>query len=203
MDREQLPTLIQEWIDNLWGGEDKHAYYYLTDQRAIEPHFIEKYHLGWTANADHFRDCISIPYLTGTGKLRGVRFRRLEGSPKYDHIKGEKLHLFNVSSVKHNRVYLTEGEFDAIILEQLGFPAVGIPGVATFKDEWKWLFIGNDVRIVFDGDKAGQDAARRVGHTLKRVVEDLEIVEMPTDHDVTSLFKAEPEILRELLLAYE
>lgn len=203
MDREQLPRLNERWIDELWNG-DHEALFYLTG-RGITPDMIERYHLGFTAEGvdGRFKRCVSIPYLTGTGALRGVRFRRLDGTPKYDAVKGEKAHLFNVGSVKHHRVYITEGEFDAIVLEQLGYPAVGVPGATNFKEEWKWLFIGNDVRIIFDGDDAGKKAARRIAHDLRRVTEGLEVIELPIGADVSDLHLDDPGQLIELIKNYE
>lgn len=201
MDRSELPGLVINWQERL----DDEALGFLS-ARGLTDESIHGYYLGWTGDRGwdgKYRNCISIPYYTGMGALRGVRFRRLSGDPKYDHLKGEKAHLFNVGSVRHHRVFLTEGEFDAIVLEQLGYPAVGVPGANGFKEEWKWLFLGNEVRIIFDADEAGKKAARAVKSTLSRVVEGLEIIQLPPDHDVGSLFVEDAQALLELIEAYE
>ena len=100
-------------------------------------------------------------------------------------------------------MHLTEGEFDAILLEQLGINAVGVPGASTFRDDWRWLFVGNDVRIIFDADKAGTDSALAVERLLRTVAERVAIVKLPDDHDVSSLFVENPDELWGVLEAYD
>ena len=58
------------------------------------------------------------------------------------------------------RVVICEGCIDTLSAVQLGYDAVGVPGVAAFRDEWFALF--RDVRlmtIVFDNDLAGRQHA--------------------------------------------
>lgn len=199
MDRSQLPELVEKWGEALWANAQPFSY--LTD-RGLSSDYIERYHLGWTGAGyeGRYTNCISIPYLTGTGELRGVRFRRLDdGQPKYLHIKSHKGHLFNVGSVKHHRVYLTEGEFDALILEQMGLPAVGVPGAEAFKQEWKWLFVGNDVRIIFDADDAGKQAAGQLNRLLRGVAEETQVVRLPEGEDVSSLYRQNKDTLLQIL----
>jgi DNA primase len=200
MDRSELPALISTWVDGLWSGEAEPIKFLL--DRGLDTEHIEKYHLGYTREGidGRYRNCISIPYLSGTGDLRGVRFRRLDdGQPKYLHVKAQRGHLFNVGSVKHKRVYLTEGEFDAIILEQLGLPAVGVPGAESFKEEWKWLFVGNEVRIIFDGDDAGRQSAGQLNRLLRKVADETMVVKLPDGEDVSSLYTNSPDILDQIL----
>lgn len=143
-------------------------------------------------------------------RFKSVRFRRLSGQPKYDHYKGTRAHLFNVSSVRHKLVYIAEGEFDATILEQEGRAAVGVPGINNFRDEWRWLFVGNDVRIIFDSDPPGTEAfeaTRRAVGKIKRKLEPLAdsifSVQLPEGHDVTSLYCEDKDQLLEILSEYE
>lgn len=199
MDRTALSDLIPQWEADLWDTEEPMRFLL---GRGLSSDYIEKYRLGYTADGidGKYVNSIAIPYLTGTGSIRGVRFRRLgDTQPKYLHVKSHKGHLFNVGSVKHKRVYLTEGEFDAIILEQMGLPAVGVPGAEAFKEEWKWLFVGNDVRIIFDGDDAGRNAAGQLNRLLRRVADETQVVKLPDGEDVSSIYTRSPDALLQIL----
>jgi DNA primase len=59
-----------------------------------------------------------------------------------------------------NRVYVCEGCIDTLSALQMGFAAVGVPGVLGFRQEWFGLFQGIEhVVIFFDNDEAGQRQA--------------------------------------------
>jgi twinkle protein len=72
-----------------------------------------------------------------------------------------------------SRVYLSEGETDAISLIDAGVEldertvAVALPSASTFDERWAKLFEGKEVILVFDADKAGQDATRRLARLLQ------------------------------------
>lgn len=134
---------------------------------------------------------IRIPFTTALGTVRGYRFRRIgPGEPKYVQPKGSKRHLFNVADSCRPKVYITEGEFDCIILKQLGLDAVGVTGVNGFEESWKWLFQNVDVTIAFDGDEAGRRAGMALARLLNRHAENVEILQVPDEHDITSLYLA-------------
>ena len=148
-----------------------------------------------------FKGSISIPYINPDGSVRSLRFRYLHGSiQKYDSVAGFKSHLFNVKASAGDTPYICEGEFDAIILSQLGYDAVGVSGAGIFKPEWKYLFANCEkVSIVFDGDDAGKAGAGRIAGLLGPVVEDLRVIWMPPGTDITDIFLSSPEQLQELI----
>lgn len=132
---------------------------------------------------------IMIPYRSATGLTVGYRFRRIgQGEPKYVQKKNSSRHLFNVVDSNRPHVYITEGEFDCIILKQLGYDAVGVAGANGWIDSWVWLFQGVDVSVVFDGDEAGKKAAMTIARLLMRHAEHVEVVKVPDGHDITSLY---------------
>jgi len=207
MDREQIPVKVREWIEELWSGNPEPIEWLRA--RGLKNEYIEKYLFGFVTEG-YFAGSISIPILDGLGGYRTSRFRRLEGAPKYDHPKGERPHLFNISSVRHPKVYLTEGEFDATILEQTGRAAVGVPGVNSFREEWRWLFVANDVRIIFDSEEPGTEAYKAVRTALGRIVRQLEplasrieVVDLPVGEDVSSLYVSDPAALEGILRNYD
>jgi len=176
--------------------------------RGITPETAEKFVLTY----DRAQDAIKIPYFDARGRIvesgAGVAQRNLgwkpssKYPPKYEWPKDTPRHIYNVVDADHPYVYVTEGEFDCLILKQLGLYAVGIPGVNNFKPEWIWLFPDQMVRLMFDADipkeredgkvlRPGQDAATKLRRMLRRVTDDVEIVWLPEGEDVTSLFMAD------------
>ena len=199
MDRGQLSQLSEQWEKNLFTLEGAEALAFLTN-RGINEEYIRKYHFGYV-DMGWFVNSVSIPIFDGRGKFRTVRFRRLspdpaKGRPKYDQFRHEKPHLFNISSVRHHVVHICEGEFDATIMEQVGRHAVGVPGINNFPEYWKWLFVGNDVRLVFDADDPGSEAWKavrrsigQIARILEPLAEDFQVVELPEGSgDITDLY---------------
>jgi len=63
---------------------------------------------------------------------------------------------------KGQKVYIAEGVFDAMMLEQNGYNAVGILGVNNFKSEYTELFKGLEVVLCLDQDEAGERATNEL-----------------------------------------
>jgi DNA primase len=116
---------------------------------------------------------ISIPYLSGSGDVVAMKFRRIDGNPdmKYWGEGGQVARLFNSRDLfrPEDFVLLVEGETDCVTAGgMLKVPAVAIPGASSFKDHWPRCFADFDrVLIVFDNDykedgsNPGQKAARK------------------------------------------
>lgn len=128
--------------------------------RGIDEPLVQKYKLG-TCDDIH-PGWLSIPYLREPHGVAWHNYRNLSGSgPKYAS-PGEK-HLFNTAALAQadetGEVFITEGEFDAIVAtELLGMPAVGIPGATqwTGNRHWRELFVGYQrIWILADPDDAG------------------------------------------------
>ena len=89
-----------------------------------------------------------------------------------------------------------------MILWQLGYKAIGLPGAANWKDEWKWLFRAPHVEravLVLDPDEAGMSAARRLYSSLREVI-DVRTVTLPSGLDVNdTLLKYGEATLKEAL----
>jgi hypothetical protein len=80
--------------------------------------------------------------------------------------------------VSEAALWLVEGEPDAVACTSLGLACVAIPGVGGWKKEWSERFRGRSVRVCFDCDSAGQDAAARVAADLTGIAPDLRIVDL-------------------------
>lgn len=127
---------------------------------------------------DSLSGMVTIPYKVA-GNVVAIRGRAWpyedKKRPKYKTCGGEKARLFNTDVMWHNQeVCVTEGEFDALILNQMGFPAVGVPGAQTWQDAWDGYV--RDMRriwLVFDRDAAGESGAskmlQRFGTKVRRI----------------------------------
>lgn len=152
--------------------------------RGISEESIARFHLDYDAD----RNAIRIPYLDAAGDLQQIRWRRLgDGHPKYQSGAGMKASLYNVADAAGSPVYICEGEMDVITLTQQGLLAVGVPGASSFQPPWKWLFLGAQVHVMFDGDEAGKKGAYAVARHLNHVAAEVIVHDLPDGEDVNSL----------------
>jgi len=150
---------------------------------------------------------LSIPYIVVGEGVVGFKFRRLgDGNPKYGAPANQKSHLYNVRDLEEESdvLVICEGEFDTLIVSQvLKVPAVGCPGVASWKQHFGKMVIGYDRVLIVgdnddkaDGTNPGQDFARRVAQE----VPNSQIVQLPSGMDITDCYLTEgPDKLRERL----
>lgn len=143
---------------------------------------------------EHAQGRLSIPYVNKLGVI-GLKFRcivghdcKAESCPKYIIPVGQDEYLYGVldADADADTLHITEGELDRWILKQvLGEPVIGLPGASVWAAHHPWHLKGWP-RVVSwaDGDKAGQDMNRRI----RKDVQHLECVPMPSGHDVNSLF---------------
>lgn len=137
---------------------------------------------------------VVIPYFMQNSCVQ-LRGRILgETKNKYRTPPGQKATLYNVDTMLDtNEVILCEGEFDAILLSELGYHAIGVPGVRSFKEEWGRFFSEmKRVYICFDTDEPGQDGAARLAAFLGPKAR---IIELPKpqsglDVDISDYFKS-------------
>lgn len=124
---------------------------------------------------ERFRGMLAIPYLHYTGYPKAVRFRCMQDHEhqyhgKYNSIAGEPVRIFNPRAVieAQHEIHITEGEFDAVILNQIGLHAVAIPGAHT----WSWhhaitMYGFSRVWVWADPDEAGSEFVNKVTNSLR------------------------------------
>ena len=92
--------------------------------------------------------------------------------PKYASTAGVADRLFNSDILKTlkkgERVYLAEGEFDTMILDQHGYNAVGVLGVSNYSEDTIKRLNDFDLRICFDNDEQGKKEADKVARIFNR-----------------------------------
>ena len=204
---ESLTALALEYRQAL----SAEAFEYLVKERGISRDIIGRYGLG-TVVGDHpsheqYQGWISIPYITASNTVVGFKFRRIgNADPRFGSPAGQKSHLFNVRDIQieSDTIVLCEGELDTIIVSgMLEVPAVGCPGVASWKPHYAKLFAGYD-RVIIVGDNddkengtnPGQDFSRRVAQEVQNST----IVLLPTGMDISDYYLTEgADKLRERL----
>jgi len=141
------------------------------NQRCLPNEIINKFKIGWTGLA------ICIPIYNKDTDYTFFKFRKDPFSdsakPKYWFTEGSHAELYGWENITNPKPFLVicEGEFDRLVLESKGIPAVtSTAGAATFKDEWVVALSEiSNLYICFDRDDAGLTASRnlieRLPHT--------------------------------------
>jgi DNA primase len=133
--------------------------YYLG--RLITENSVTKFGLGYSEK----QDMVTIPVTSPDGMLLGFVGRSVEGK-EFKNTPGlpKSKTLFNLSNVKtSNKVYVVESSFDAIRLDQCGFPAVATLGANVSNSQIDLLQkYFNNIIVIADNDEAGGNMRDRL-----------------------------------------
>lgn len=183
----------------------------------VEAGLVKRYEEGERSGetVDYMRGRVLFPITDRRGKVIAFGGRVLgDGQPKY--LNSPDTPLFHKGRVlyglaqarepahKSGELLVAEGYMDVIALAQAGFPAVAPLGTALTEDQIVELWrITPEPILCFDGDTAGQRAARRAcdralpllkpGHSLR-------FVTLPEGQDPDDLIKRDgKKALRDIL----
>lgn len=96
--------------------------------------------------------------------------------------------LYPIESVRGNKVFVVEGELDAILACQYGISAVTPAGGAlTWKPEWSVQFKGKDVYVIPDNDAAGLKGAQTRQQLISKYAKTCTIVPLPLKEEKEDL----------------
>lgn len=137
---------------------------------------------------EQFTGRLTIPYITQSGVV-DIRFRAMgPEEPKYLGLPSTQTRMYNVRALieAYDTIAVCEGEIDAITLHyKCGVPAVGVPGVNSWKPHYNRLLQDfNTIYIFADGDQPGIDFAKSLAKELQNVI----TIQMPEGEDVNSMF---------------
>lgn len=189
-----LGATTRTWLESAAKGyysalRDSPAQEYL-QARGISGESAQRFRLGYSGagepiGMEQFRNHLSIPYLAD-GHVVSIKFRNLGEGVKYGQPTGQVARLFNVGALLRAGHYImvTEGELDAISLEQVGVPAVGITGVTAWKSHHARLFEGFETVLVFKDD----DEPKPTGRTNP---DGSPVMRVPSDELIARLRDAE------------
>jgi hypothetical protein len=180
-------------------------YDFIDDAWGITPDTANRFRLGYcnTCPTYHESDSITIPYYW-RGKLVNLRHRLMQpadGGKYRPEMAGLQSAIFNAERLDQplEWLVLVEGEFKAAVLEQYGFPAVGIPGATNFKEKWVRLFRQVE-RVYVALDPGVEDQAAGIGALLARAGVDARLVTVPVKpDDMLTVYDVTPGQFRQYL----
>ena len=172
------------------------------EARGLDLEFARSAGLGLVRNPlpghEGMEGYLAIPYLTNRGPVN-MNFRcvqnhnckEIPNHSKYRKRKGSPVNLFGVQSVAWatDWIVVTEGEIDALIWQQIGVPALAVPGAENWKDYWANLLEDfSRVYLAEDGDNAGKDLwvamSEHVDQSNTMVIR----MRMPDGEDTNSMY---------------
>jgi DNA primase len=171
--RRMLDTAVTRY--QVAGSRDVEFQKYVA-RRELSDETVSTFRLGVVSHpmAGHEKHVgrLAIPYLHHTGYPLAVRFRCMEnhdcranGHGKYMSLPDDPVRMFNTSAVLNarNEIHVTEGEFDAMILTQLGLHAIAIPGAKLWTPAHATNLRGfSRVWVWQDPDEAGSEFVNKV-----------------------------------------
>jgi DNA primase len=133
--------------------------------RLITEDSVKKFALGFSEK----QDMVTIPVHSPDGMEIGFVGRSIEGK-EFKNTPGlpKSKTLFNLNRVKTaDRVYVVESSFDAIRLDQCGFPAVATLGanVSNIQTDLLQKYF-NNVIVIADNDEAGGNMKDKIVERL-------------------------------------
>ena len=155
---------------------------------------------------DLLRDRVIFPIRDPKGRVVGFGGRALNDEIKPKYINSPDSEVFHKNQLlyglyegrkqKAHDWLMVEGYMDVITLQQYGiYGAVATLGTASNTEHLNILFKQNNrITIAFDGDAAGQKAARRTLEIALPLLNDgreLKFFVLPNDHDPDSLIRRE------------
>jgi DNA primase len=154
--------ILKRLYNNLVGSDRAKDYF---KYRKIETGSWAKFSLGYSEKQDmvtvpvHSPDGIPVGFVGRS--IEGKEFKNTPGLPKAKT-------LFNLHRVKTaDKVYVVESSFDAIRLDQVGFPAVATLGanVSNIQIELLQKYF-NNIIVIADNDEAGGNMKTKIVEKL-------------------------------------
>jgi hypothetical protein len=130
---------------------------------------------------NRFRGMLALPYLDKDRSPLTLRFRCTKAHNhrelhhgKYNSVHGDVVRMFNVGAIhrateRNEDICVTEGELDAIVLEQIGLHAVALPGATTWQYYHARMLAGFDrVWLFTDPDDEGEALQGRMLQAMRQ-----------------------------------
>ncbi len=178
--------------------------YASNESEDLREYLLQKYEMRDLSDAgligsrgtDIFRERMMIPLSDSQGQIIGFTGRivgAVENAPKYLNTPQTLLydkgrHVFGLFQAKeavrtNDHVVIVEGNLDVVSSHQAGVrQVVATAGTAMTESHLKTLSrLTSDIRLCFDGDKAGIAATERAIGIAQRVGVELSIISLPSD----------------------
>ena len=193
--------IIYRAMDTLWGKAGKRAWQYLEVERGLTEKTIVNADLGyipgdyreWKTIEGLRVPCgITIPWFAD-GAIWGIKVRRAVGQQRYQQVAGGNIKgsLYQADYIKPGvPIFLTEGEFDALIAQQVGdglISAAALGSAANKRINPRWFpkFITVPrILACMDADEAGEG----VGTALASLSQAVHCVRVLVGKDVNEFY---------------
>ncbi len=160
------------------------------------------------APQDFFTSRITFPIANGRGQVQGFGARTLDPNERAKYVNSPEgrnfrkrtllfaLDVARAEAAKRGWVMVAEGYTDVLALAKAGYPnAVACMGTSLTNEQIRVLArTADEIRLCFDGDRAGQEAAWRSVEALGDVEVRLTAVPLPAGGDPGDLAATEDGI---------
>lgn len=165
---------LDEWHERLLAKRSLVAE--MQEKRGLREDTLKQHLIGW--NGERY----TIPIWDADNNL--VNVRRYKLGAVHDKMLNWPGHgdarLYLPEALDDSKVLLCEGEMDALLATQYGFPALSVTaGAGTWDPLWTPWFFGKSVYIIYDVDEAGEKGARKVASALRGVASSVRVVKLP------------------------
>ena len=168
--------LISAWHNMLMASVEDLTL--LKNRKGITPVTCKKFMIG--KDGDRY----TIPVADSSGQFVNARkWSPTDKIRKVINLKGRgKRQLFPISSLSKDSVIVTEGEFKALLLLQMGFNGISpTGGASTWAPSWNSLFKDKIVYVMYDVDSAGKRGAQKVARSLFGTAKEIRVIDLPID----------------------
>lgn len=143
------------------------------------------------------KTAVRIPYLAADGSEAAVRFRlSLNGANRFAWKRGAKPCLYGLNRLDEARregyVIIAEGESDCHTLWSAGFPALGLPGAASWREERDAPQLAgiDTIYVIVEPDQGGEAVRSWVARSEIR--HRVHLVRLGEHKDASDLYLADP-----------
>jgi DNA primase len=156
--------VLAAWHKHLLLPRNADRLAYLTGpSRLLTVETVERFEIGWSEEFEFY----SIPIYDRSGELYTFNRYRLNRKPKMLCRRGDHVTLYPWSVLEKVRkgdlLVVCEGHWDALLLNQLGVPAITGGGANVWKPEWSVVLrnLGARVVVIYDCDESGRAGRRK------------------------------------------
>lgn len=193
--------IAEQAAERLWRSEGRRALSYLKNKRGLSEVVVATAQLGYISGPpNEWKQIeglkipcgITIPWYAD-GALWGIKVRRAAGEQRYQQVSGGNIRgcLYLADRIEPGLpLFLTEGEFDALTVWQIGRDKVSVASIGSASNHRmnsRWygkLLAAPYLLVCMDADEAGKAAASEIA-TLSRAVKS---VQVPTGKDFNEFY---------------
>ncbi|MGH9319667.1 MAG: hypothetical protein ACRD3V_07230 [Vicinamibacteria bacterium] len=170
------------------------------DAFRLDRAFLRRLGLRTGTDPRNGRAFVEVPYKNAGGHVVAIRRRHaLKGPRRFTWRPGDKPILYGRTYLRRFRecgfATLVEGESDCHVLWSHRFPALGLPGATTWKDEWATGLEGLRIFVVQEPDQGGETLVAKLARSP--LADRLRVVRLEGAKDPAQLHVKDPDAFRE------